>query len=222
MRFLPIALAGLAIFAAAVFDFTTNVDTTGVAQKWAEAIETQVPKEIGPWVGEDREVADEVLLATGAIGKIDRLYTNQETGESVHVWFIVGHMQSVARHTPPVCYGAQRYKIQEPKSRFSFPVEGEPIDNQFWTTWFYRALPTQAAERPRVFWAWTVPQPGEPLKWSAPDEARFAFPGTKALFKLYFTSTEPEDDEQPLEESSCAEFAKLFLPIVTDLLETRL
>lgn len=217
LRYLPLLLAVAAIATAASWDFIINTDIAGEAQAWAEKLEKDVPKEIGPWVGIDTPVSENDRLVAGAEGYISRSYKHSETGDTVGLWLIVGHMQGVTRHAPTACYVNSGYKQKEKKGRYEFNVEGQP-PAEFWTSWFLRDSPERGLERQRVFWAWARPKKKQESVWKASGNPRFEYAGTKALFKMYFMVDEPEDSPG-LEQNPANEFAELVLPLLADLFE---
>ncbi|MEM6655866.1 MAG: exosortase-associated EpsI family protein, partial [Planctomycetota bacterium] len=187
------------------------------ADAWAAVIESSVPQTIGPWQGVDMPVTEREEIVSGAAGHVSRRYQHAETGEVVDLWLIVGHMQGVTRHTPDVCYRSSGYSQQTSRDRYTFEVEGQP-PAEFWTSWFQRDAGPDGILRRRVFWAWTLPKADQPIKWKAPGQPRYAYAGAKALFKMYFTTEEPEDSP-PLTENPSNELAKVMIPLIADVLE---
>lgn len=216
LRYLPLVLAVAAIVTAASWDFSVNSDSAGASKAWATLIENKVPSQLGDWTGVDTPVDEEVKLTAGAVGYISRQYTHSETGKVVNLWLIVGHMQGVVRHTPDVCYKSSGYKQQERKLAYPIEIEGQP-PSKFWTTWFLGDAPQISSSRRRVFWAWTLPQEGEPIAWQASSAPRYDFAGARSLFKMYFTTDEVDD--QLLDESVALQFAELMIPAMSELLE---
>ncbi len=214
MRFLPLALAFLVIGGVAVFDGVLNhrwVPNTE-AEEYSELLKS-VPENIGPWKGQSYEVDDDILKVAGAEGYVSRAYTNEETNETVKIWLIVGPFKHVIRHTPNICYPSQEFKQGAPIEGYSLEVEGEP-DNRFLTSFFEKQGLME-----RVFWSWHKPSDGDEVVWYAGGdrENRERYAGTSALFKLYFTTTQPDRDTPP-QESAANEFAKVFLPVLSDLI----
>jgi hypothetical protein len=136
-----------------------------------------VPKTAGDWHAEDVEVNPDAYAQTGALGYWMRRYKHQKTGNEVTVILMCGPSGKMSVHTPNICYQGAGFLIQ-----------GEPVEctvsEKNWTAALWTAdfaKETGAGDqRLRIFWSWTA---GE--QWSAPDNARFAFSGQPALYKLY-------------------------------------
>ena len=60
----------------------------------------------------------------------------------------------------------------------------------------------------RVFWSWNHP---DHKRWEAPDNQRRTYGNSRALYKLYFTSTVMKGEET-IEESTAVGFAKQMVP----------
>ncbi|MEM8864901.1 MAG: exosortase-associated EpsI family protein [Planctomycetota bacterium] len=224
-RFLPVILTAVAITGVAIFNgFTTNRWSGGINAK-AEACAAYlefVPTEVGPWVGEQNDDVDERIRdVAGVVGEpISRRYRHRDTGEVVDLWLIVGHSSLIVRHTPNICYKTAGFRPEEEDHHYKIPVEGEqPMTS--WTNLFYRQTPDGQAIQLRVFWMWYKPQPGAPVQWDAPghevNDARDVYAGSKALFKMYFTTPARSPDELP-DESAATKFAQDFVPELNALL----
>lgn len=225
LKYLPFVVVGIAMVPLTVYqwsllDWVWGANTP--AMQCAYLLETQIPYQIGDWVGEDRPVDPKVLEVAGADGYIDRVYTNTKTDQKVSIWLIVGHFRQVSRHTPNFCYKAAGFKQVEKATLFAFDIPDLPT-SKFRTAKFLNQDGSQDYYQ-RVFWAWWKPNPLEPgqttedvnIAWSSPEDPRIDFGYCRALYKLYFTSiTTP--DETP-GESVCLEFASEFLPLVHDRL----
>ncbi|TWT78498.1 hypothetical protein Pla123a_12900 [Posidoniimonas polymericola] len=214
LRFVPLALAIAAVVAVAVYDGSLNYRWTPnvQAERCAKLLDL-VPENIGPWKGENYETSDEILKVAGAEGHVSRLYINSETDQQVKIWLIVGPFKHVIRHTPDICYPSNEMRAREKIVTHSFDVPAEGT-NQFNTTYFANS---QAAER--VFWSWHKPDDsGQVNWWASPNsrENREKYAGTSALFKLYFTTVETPDT--PLEENASNDFAKVFLPMLNEMI----
>lgn len=217
LRFVPLALAFVAVVAVAVYDgmlnfrWTPNVE----AERCAELL-SLVPENIGAWKGQSYETSDEILRVAGAEGHVSRMYVNSETDQRVKIWLIVGPFKHVIRHTPDICYPSSEMYPQEKIGKYSFetPVEGT---NQFITSYFSNQ---QIAER--VFWSWHKPDDSGQVDWFASPNDRVnreTYAGTSALFKLYFTTVETPDTT--LDENPANDFARIFLPMLNQMILSR-
>lgn len=225
LKYLPFIVVGLIAIPLTVkqwqlMDWVWGSNTP--ALQCAYLLETEIPREIGDWVGVDQPVDEKTLRTAGADGYINRVYTNQKTNQQVAVWFIVGHFRQVSQHTPTFCYRAAGYNQCEKQSTYNFEIEDIPT-SQFATTKFHRQ-DGGSDNYERVFWAWWKPEKLEEgqsaadvnIAWSAPEDPRLKFGFCRALYKLYFTSA--TDRDQTPDDTPCIEFAELFLPIVHEKL----
>lgn len=171
----------------------------------------RVPKEIGNWKGKDLGVTEEVLEVAGAVSHVNRSYTNEETGETVDLWLIVGHSRDICRHTPDICYPSQGF------APIGTPVQQEIQFNNgekasFNTAKYRNESPQGLLER-RVFWSWNANREDQ-RQWEAPEPGwqRLHFGNNQALYKLYFTYTITRDGDQITKDNPAVDFAKLMLP----------
>lgn len=172
---------------------------------------------ISPWVGVDNPVAEETLNTAGAVSHVSRTYTNQQTGEKVDVWLVVGHSRDISRHTPDICYPSQGFAMDGTQLKQPIKPEDSNDEADFHTARFRKesALGT-GGPLVRVFWAWN-PNTEDEKQWVAPDNSKLHFGNNRALYKLYFTSAMKERDES-VTENTAYKFAKMMLPIVNKTL----
>jgi hypothetical protein len=199
---------GVAVLVGATLWHAQIVDRWGKTNVAAEEFAKQldnVPMTIGNWVGENYEITDDVKRMAGAVGHVNRVYTNQTTSEQVKVWLVVGHARDTCRHTPVVCYPSHGMRQLDDEIHFSMPGNDD-YEREFWTAVFKKEAGQHAGYRECVFWAWSV----DP-NWVAPSRPRVKFRNTKALYKLYFESS---TISQNVADSPCVEFARQFLPVV--------
>jgi len=118
--------------------------TSGVARGWQSSRVDQIlrdgrkppfalkdiPKELGPWKGEDQEVDEQIIRITGSTDSIFRSYQNQNTGQRVNILVLFGPSVAMYGHIPEVCYPATGYApvraarshdVQSPTSTASWP-----------------------------------------------------------------------------------------------------
>lgn len=186
---------------------TVGVEAEELGERFAK-----VPRHLGDeWTGEDLPVDEIVRKTAGAIRYVSRLYTHGPTGKQVNLWLIVGHSRDIMRHTPNVCYPSSGFR--QVGSQLRHHVDLDLKDNKeavFYTAKFERedAFRHQIE---RVFWAFNHPDTNQ---WESPEEgARWRYGMSKALYKLYFTST-VQADEDTIEDSITVEFAELMLPVI--------
>lgn len=167
-----------------------------------------VPKDIGngEWIGQDMPVDEQNRKTAGAVKYVSRHYRNEKSGREVRLWLIVGHSRDICRHTPNVCYPNAGFRQESPQIRYEVPMEGKD-PAQFFTAKFIKENALgRVAER--VFWAWNHPDTN---KWEAPENPRFHYGLSRALYKVYFTSN-VQANEKTVDDNLAAEFAKVMLP----------
>jgi hypothetical protein len=216
-RYLPIVvgvllIVGLTIRHAQMSDrfAASNVS----AEQRAELLRL-IPMSFGDWHGEDKPVDPEVKAKAGSIGEaVSRNYRNARTGERVDLWLIVGHAREISAHTPDVCYPGAGFEARG-KENGLYPLVINGQEASFWTNTFYKEDVT-GRHLLRVFWTWFNSESKEnqgKVVWESPQNARWVFGNTRALYKMYFTSEMRDSMETP-DQSSCIHFARDFLPEV--------
>lgn len=81
-------------------------DRAAAAAKLAD-----LPRTIGPWVGEDRSLDPAEVAAAGVDGYAHRVYRNPATRQAVTLFVVCGRPGPVAVHTPDVCYQASGFMM---------------------------------------------------------------------------------------------------------------
>ncbi len=75
-----------------------------------------IPMQLGPWVGQDEPVDEQIVRITGSTDSIFRSYQNQNTGQRVHVLVLFGPSVAMFGHIPEVCYPASGFDmVRDPK-----------------------------------------------------------------------------------------------------------
>jgi hypothetical protein len=217
--YVPVAVTVVLIASLTVWESVYSDRFTGssISAEEFNRIFERVPKEVGPWVGEDNPVAKETLKTAGAVSHVSRTYTNQDTNEKVDLWLIVGHSRDISRHTPDICYPSQGFAMDGTQMRQPIRPDGASEDSNFHTARFKKesALGT-GGPLVRVFWAWN-PNTEDEKKWVAPDNSKLAFGNNSAIYKMYFTSGMNERDES-VTENTAYKFARIMLPEVNEAL----
>jgi len=167
-----------------------------------------VPMDFGLWQGKDQDVEEDVRRTAGAVNYVSRNYTHSDTGRSVRVWLIVGHARDVCRHTPNVCYPNSGFSQKSKTLKHHMNVPGGE-GAVFYTAKFEKSDATSRHVE-RVFWSWNHP---ETKKWEAPDNQRRFYGNSRALYKLYFT-TSVLKQEETISDSVAVEFAEELLPLI--------
>jgi hypothetical protein len=221
-RYLPIVLGVLVIVGLTIpqIVMSDRFASTNVSAAQRGELLKKVPKKIGDWIGEDMPIDKNVRDVAGAVGAISREYRNSRTNEKVNLWLIVGHARAISSHTPNTCYPASGFE-QRARENSLYPMEFPGVPRApFWTNTFFKE-DVNGRRLVRVFWSWHNPPTDEESKgtvaWEAPENSRWHFGNTRALYKMYFTS-EMRDTSETAEQSACLRFAREFMPIVNKAL----
>jgi hypothetical protein len=106
---LPAAAGGLVIFGLSFYEQVFLRDYWSKPGAEAELMGqrfAQVPKEIGPWKGQDLSVDAQVKKTAGAVSYVSRLYKNEETGREVKLR-VPASAKKAARF-------AMKFRLKEP------------------------------------------------------------------------------------------------------------
>jgi hypothetical protein len=221
VRYSPIILAVFLIVGLTYFQvrMTDRLAGTNVSAEQRAALLNKVPTKVGDWHGDDAEVDPGVRKTAGAIGAVQREYHNVRTGEKVRLWLIVGHAREVSAHTPDICYPSQGFEARASENSVYTMVFPDQPNTVFLTNTFLRES-SAGQQLERVFWNWYNPMNLEnegKVVWEAPSNARWHFGNTRALYKMYFSSS-MRNPKETADESACVRFARDFLPEVNKAL----
>lgn len=213
--YIPVAVAVVLIASMTFWESVYSDRFTGssiTAEQFTKKF-ASLPKKVGPWVGEDKPVAEETLNTAGAVSYISRVYKNEDSGEEVDLWLIVGHARDISRHTPDICYPSQGFAMDGAQLKQKIKPEGNGAETEFHTARFRKEAALGAGgPQVRVFWAWN-PNTDDEKNWVAPNNSRLAFGNNTELYKMYFTSGMKERDES-VTDNAAYKFAQLMLPKV--------
>ena len=92
----------------------------------AERLSRPLGERLGNWrmVGETPMPSD-ALQMLQCPAHINRTYINEQTGDTVSVFVIVGPSGPIAVHTPEVCYSSQDYSTAEQRSALTIRDRSE-------------------------------------------------------------------------------------------------
>jgi hypothetical protein len=155
------------------------------------------------------KMADDTVEMLECTGYFVRTYENRRTGENINVFVVVGPAGPIAVHTPEICYSSQNYTSREKRQRVAIQSAQEQ-DDQFWALSF--KTKTLQEDLLVVYYAWTAND-----RWSAPDDARFAFVGSPYLYKIQLSCEMPAGSNLKTRDS-CREFLKDFVPVLRQYL----
>lgn len=221
VRYSPFVLAVLLIVGLTYVEFqmTDRMAGTNVSAEQRAELLNRVPAAVGDWHGDDMPIDPNVRKTAGAIGAVQRAYHNVRTGEKVSLWLIVGHAREVSFHTPDVCYPSQGFTARASENSVYPMVFPDQPKTDFLTNTFLLENNT-GPQLMRVFWNWYNPMnkanEGK-VVWEAPANPRWHFGNSRALYKMYFTSS-MRDPKETAEQSACVRFAREFLPEVNKAL----
>jgi len=171
-----------------------------------------VPKEFEGWKGEDLPVDEIVKKTAGAVNYVSRRYVHASSGKAVVLWLIVGHSRDIVRHTPNICYPNSGFRQTGTQQKHHIDL-GNGKEAVFYTSKFQKEDVIDRHTE-RVFWAWNHPDKN---LWEAPENARWHYGHARALYKVYFTS-DLRRDESTIDSNAAAQFAKLMLPKIDEVL----
>ena len=175
-----------------------------------------VPASVGSWESAgDSDVSEQVRQTAGAVGHVSRTYRNSDTGEEVDLWLIVGHARDVVRHTPNVCYISHGFRQVGTTNKIHFDLPGDSEPQVFLNGRFIKEDHHERVQV-RVFWAWNGNEEGK-YRWDAPDHVRLYYGNNRALYKIYFTSSVSEAEDEA-RESAAYRFGREMLPVVNSVL----
>jgi hypothetical protein len=175
------------------------------AREQAVAALERVPLGFGDWEGEAVAADARAFERVGADGFLVRRYRNRVTGDSVSVMLVCGLPGPVAVHSPDVCYPSTGYELVAPPEHVAVPADSGEA-GEFFSASFRKRGGVEPG-RLRVLWAWHSPGGG----WSAPENPRWAFARSAALFKLYVIRETASSGERPGDDPDAA-FLGQFLP----------
>jgi hypothetical protein len=205
-RGLPLAvLAVLAIGLGLVYGVET--DRWRASQDLEAAVRRlqAVPAQVGDWKAIDLPFEAEELARSGIKGGLFRRYENARTGSAVSVLIVCGRGGPISVHTPDVCYTGAGYRAAGAQERKTVPVGPTGDRVEFWALQFAKpdaVVPT----RLEIYWAWSAGGPFE-----APDNPRFAYARTPALYKLYVVR-EFAPTSRTTKDNACEQFLAQAVP----------
>jgi hypothetical protein len=221
VRYSPLIVAVLLIVGLTYIEvnMTDRWAGTNVSAEQRAELLNKVPSTVGDWHGDDKPLDANIRKTAGAIGAVQREYHNVRTGEKVDLWLIVGHAREVSYHTPDICYPSQGFQARAQENSVYPMVFPDQPKTDFLTNTFLLEN-TSGQQLRRVFWSWYNPSNKEnegKVVWEAPSNARWHFGNTRALYKMYFTSS-MRDPKETAEQSACVRFAREFMPEVNKAL----
>lgn len=215
VRYIP-AVTGLAILVTSGFLHGFVTDRWGHGddlQQAANRLKTlpQTLGQRGEWASEPVSVNFRQMEQAEAITYFSRRFvkrgdgTTSNEGAAVNVLVLCGRMGPIAVHPPTVCFTNSGLHQEKPEERFVVTGSDNESLGEFFQAVFTRNV-DGVPMRMQTFWSWYGPN-----GLQAPENPRLEFSGNHYLYKVYITST-LSGREQALDESSCVEFLRTFVP----------
>jgi len=215
VRYIP-AISGLAILVTSGFLHGFSTDRWGHDDDLNHAAGRldNLPQTLGQggeWASEPVPVDSKQMKQAEAVAHFSRRYvkrgdgTTSNEGAAVNVLVLCGRMGPIAVHPPTVCFTSTGLQQEKPEARFVVTGPEDAPLGEFFQAVFERNV-DGVPMRLQTFWSWYGPD-----GLQAPDNPRLAFAGENYLYKVYVTSL-ISGHEQPLDESACAEFLRVFVP----------
>jgi hypothetical protein len=201
-RWLPAAVAALAITATAVFHglWLGRWQEASAAGATTEALE-QIPMRLGDWEGQSLELNSRETRDYS--GVLYRRYVNTQTGVTVAVVLVAGHPKDVSIHSPDYCYPASGF------DRTTWAPCAVTFDKQAPPAQFKTALltKTQASGQMhvRVLWSWYASG-----TWSVPNDPRWTFTREPQLYKLHVVR-ETSSGSEAIDGDPCLDLLRQLL-----------
>lgn len=177
----------------------------------ADALKS-IPQSIGPWEQSGTcELTEAERTILHCSSYVSRLYRNRESGAYIRLTLLMGPPDRMAAHTPEICYSTREFQLREPRQRVILQTSASSEENAFWRVTF-NATSLEGGIL-WVYYAWGIGG-----HWRAPDDARFAFPGQRYLFKLQVSTQTPSlfGNASP---DACQDFLSYFVPATTAVLQ---
>lgn len=126
---------------------------------------SRLPKDLGDWKGETREIDPEIRRQTGCTDAVFRSYRNEKTGSRIDLILLYGPATEVILHAPLACYPSAGFQtVVAPESRV---VHTEAGDFLFSSIVFAKDSEAQPVYE-EVYYTWGAVRPGEPdVNWTA-------------------------------------------------------
>lgn len=175
-----------------------------VDMKHAAAKLEQIPKSFGPWELESSQDMDpEVEKILECAGHLMRTYVNNETGDQVNMFVLLGPPGPTAAHTPDICYNSRAYEIVQQQERW--PFENGRHKHTFWS----ETLESRDVNEGllRVYHGWS-----SGTRWEAPENSRFAYSAEPYLYKVQLAAPLVKLADAGTDADPARNFLRHFVP----------
>lgn len=190
----------------------SSIDRDKLLQAAGERV-NRLPTRIGHWRMTKSEPLDEkVLSVLRCTAHEQRVYTDDQTGETVSLILLAGTAGPLLAHTPEICYSSVDFETLEPPHPETIRGTGDAAD--IFNEVTFRAR-TVTGENLRVLYAWRKSQG----PWLAPKNPRLALGGQPMLYKLQLAANVPAGSPQ---DRSASDQARRFLDDLVPFLDDTL
>lgn len=142
-----------------------------------ERMSEPLPDRVGAWrMVRETLLAPEIVKILQCTAHVARVYQNEQTGDVVSVFVLLGPAGPTAVHTPEICYSAQDYSLPDPPKRTTIKA----ADGKEHVVWDLVVQPRAVNREPlRAMYGWSTG--GD---WEAPEYTRLKYGGLPHLYKI--------------------------------------
>ncbi|MBI1187176.1 MAG: EpsI family protein [Alphaproteobacteria bacterium] len=112
-----------------------------------------LPRNLGPWRGEDTQLDPRIARATGATDRLYRRYVDSRTGTTLEVIVLYGPPAAMFIHAPENCYPSAGYLAVDGPAGRRIPTSER---NATFRALVYAKGEGASAERQEVLYAWLL------------------------------------------------------------------
>ncbi len=215
MKPLPLIIAALATVALTIASgvmagkLTDRWGSPGHLEAAAKRLEA-FPDRVGQWRLQASEpLSKNAVNQLQCAGYVQRLYVNEDTGETLSVALIVGPYGPMTVHNPDICYPNMGYASVKKTERYriggSTGGDADQPGDHFWVATF--KAKAEGMDPLHVYYAWSRGR-----DWKAPNIARIAIGGSPVAYRLQVSSRfewSPETEKR----NGCVDFLTQLMPI---------
>lgn len=168
----------------------------------------RLPTRIGHWrMAKSEPLTDDAVRMLRCSAHENRIYVDDQTGETVSVLLMVGIAGPLIAHTPEICYSSVDFDILEPARPNTIRGSEEAGDVLNHVTFRSREV---SAERQQVFYGWRKTHGA----WLAPENPRLTLGGEPILYKLQLAAKAPAEIQHDKSSPAASRFLSELLPIL--------
>jgi len=180
----------------------------------------QLPMEINGWVAEEDSPLrpGEVAMLKIQDAYVNRVYTNRETGATVHFTLMVGPTGRITPHRPEICFGGRDFAREAERTSVPIDVQldcGREIVDTFWRVNFVnRAIGTNN----RISFYYGTYHGERPADvWHAVERPRRTFQRFRFVYRIQVQAFSVQGDER----DTARQFLEDALPTIHRYLKQR-